>query len=296
MVPSVGSFFTPIRLVDAFKEYDEFFALSRRRYVPPNFAELRHVLNIAQVHASAHGLRLITFDADGTLYADGSHMDHDNEMINHILTLMLEDKVHVAIVTAAGYPGEAVRFEERVAGLLAAFKRKRLPSIVTDRFHIVGGECNYLLRVNEAYNLEFVRDTEWKSNCMLSWSECDIRKVLDQAQSVLLETARHLRLPVKVIRKERAVGVIPQAPTVYEVLEEIVITVQAQLVDVPLPFCAFNGGADVFVDVGNKSLGLEALMHYLGLHPHQVFSSSCILCQNQQCDQGSQSQLQSSLT
>ncbi len=49
MVPCVGSFFTPLRLVDAFKEYDEFFALSRRRYVPPNFAELRHVLNIAQV-------------------------------------------------------------------------------------------------------------------------------------------------------------------------------------------------------------------------------------------------------
>ena len=49
MVPSVGSFFTPLRLVEAFREYDEHFALSRRRYVPPNFAEMRHVLNIAQV-------------------------------------------------------------------------------------------------------------------------------------------------------------------------------------------------------------------------------------------------------
>ena len=65
-------------------------------------------------------------------------------------------------------------------------------------------------------------------------------------------------------------GVVPQAPTVYEVLEEIVITVQAQLVDVGLPFCAFNGGSDVFIDVGNKSLGLEALMHHLGFQPHQV--------------------------
>jgi IMP-specific 5'-nucleotidase len=42
------------------------------------------------------------------------------------------------------------------------------------------------------------------------------------------------------------------------VLEELAITVQAQLGDrLPLPFCAFNGGADVFVDLGNKSLGLE---------------------------------------
>jgi len=48
MVPDVGSFFTPLALTDAFREYDEFFALSRRRYVPPKFAELRHVLNIAQ--------------------------------------------------------------------------------------------------------------------------------------------------------------------------------------------------------------------------------------------------------
>lgn len=54
---------------------------------------------------------------------------------------------------------------------------------------------------------------------------------------------------------------VPQTATVYEVLEEIVITVQAQLVDAPLPFCAFNGGSDVFVDVGTKSLGLESLMH-----------------------------------
>ena len=41
------------RLVDAFIEYDEFFALSRRQYVPPNFAELRHILNIAQVRSAA---------------------------------------------------------------------------------------------------------------------------------------------------------------------------------------------------------------------------------------------------
>ena len=57
MVPSVGSFFTPLRLVEAFREYDEHFALSRRRYVPPNFAEMRHVLNIAQVMISGRFVR-----------------------------------------------------------------------------------------------------------------------------------------------------------------------------------------------------------------------------------------------
>ena len=45
---------------------------------------------------------------------------------------------------------------------------------------------------------------------------------------------------------------------------------QRHLVDASLPFCAFNGGADVFVDVGNKSLGLEALMAYMGFTAPQV--------------------------
>ena len=63
---------------------------------------------------------------------------------------------------------------------------------------------------------------------------------------------------------------MPQRGTVYEVLEELAITVQRHLVDAPLPFCAFNGGSDVFVDVGNKSLGLEALMSHLGYQAHQV--------------------------
>ena len=49
MVPSIGSFFTPLKLVEAFSEFDQFFALSRRKYVAPNFAEIRHILNIAQV-------------------------------------------------------------------------------------------------------------------------------------------------------------------------------------------------------------------------------------------------------
>ncbi|GAB4818971.1 hypothetical protein N2152v2_006017 [Parachlorella kessleri] len=269
MVPTVGSFFTPIRLVEAFQEYDEFFALSRRQYVPPNFAEIRHILNIAQVHASAETLRLITFDADGTLYADGAHMEHDNEMIRHIIGLM-RSNVHVAIVTAAGYPGSPERFEQRVEGLLAAFRQLNLPQSITDRFHIMGGECNYLLRV--AYpsrRLEFVPDEEWKSPYMMSWQEGDIRRLLDEAEASLLEGAKRLRLPVEVVKKERAVGVVPTEATIYEVLEELAITVQMQLSS-RVPFCAFNGGNDVFVDVGNKSLGLEALMNYLGYNPSEV--------------------------
>lgn len=44
--------------------------------------------HLPQVHASADTLKLITFDADGTLYADGAHMEQDNQMIAHIINLM----------------------------------------------------------------------------------------------------------------------------------------------------------------------------------------------------------------
>ena len=62
----------------------------------------------------------------------------------------------------------------------------------------MGGECNYLLRINRDYRLEFVDDSCWMSEFMQSWSQGDVEHVLDEAATVLLDTAKHLRLPVKV--------------------------------------------------------------------------------------------------
>jgi IMP and pyridine-specific 5'-nucleotidase len=144
MVPAVGFFFHRLPLLKALREYDEFSSLSKRRYVLPNFAEVRHILNIAQVHASSKDVRLVTFDADGTLYADGEHFEDDNKMIDKIMQLM-ELGIHVAIVTAAGYPGEPTKFEGRLKGLVDAFEAQALPKEVYEKFHVMGGECNYLL-------------------------------------------------------------------------------------------------------------------------------------------------------
>ena len=91
-----------------------------------------HTYDALQVHSSAAGLKLITFDADGTLYADGAHMEHDSKMISHIINLM-RSNVHVAIVTAAGYPGQADKFEQRVAGLTATFRKLHLPQHIMAR-------------------------------------------------------------------------------------------------------------------------------------------------------------------
>ena len=38
----------------------------------------------------------------------------------------------------------------------------------------------------------------------------------------------------------------------------------------PIPFCAFNGGKDVWVDVGNKLLGVKVLQELLGCQEHET--------------------------
>jgi IMP and pyridine-specific 5'-nucleotidase len=270
MVPAVGFFFHRLPLLKALREYDEFSSLSKRRYVLPNFAEVRHILNIAQVHASSKDVRLVTFDADGTLYADGEHFEDDNKMIDKIMQLM-ELGIHVAIVTAAGYPGEPTKFEGRLKGLVDAFEAQALPKEVYEKFHVMGGECNYLLRVNDEYRLEFVPSEEWHSEHMYDWRDNDdVRMFLDRAEEFLTSYAKHLGVQVDVLRKEYAVGVLPKGDTIYENLEEMALASQAELSDAKIPFCAFNGGNDVFVDVGNKHIGLQALMKYLNVAGSQT--------------------------
>ncbi len=63
----------------------------------------------------------------------------------------------------------------------------------------MGGECNYLLRVNPVTkHLEFVPDEEWRTPEMQSWKEEDIKALLDGAQMVLTEGAAQLCMPVEV--------------------------------------------------------------------------------------------------
>ena len=220
-------------------------------------------MNIAQLRGIAATIKLVTFDADGTIYQDGHHIEQDNTMIAEITTLM-EAGCHIAIVTAAGYPGETVRFEERVRGLLDHFRDIHMPREVLSRFHIMGGECNYLLNVDENFRLQFVAPEGWMSPDMLAWEEESIAEILHDARWCLEDAAERLQVPVEVIQKERAVGVVPTGSTIYEVLEEMAITVQMHLGERSVPFCAFNGGNDVFVDIGDNSHGLESLMRYVG--------------------------------
>jgi hypothetical protein len=56
------------------------------------------------------------------------------------------------------------------------------------------------------------------------------------------------------------------------VLEEVTLSVQAALAarGLRIPYTVFNGGADVFVDVGSKALGIRAVQALVGAGPEST--------------------------
>ena len=250
----MGVFFTPLLLENAFRFQDEQRRISSRRFVPPSFNDIRLTLNTAQVMGvlAQHGsFDLITFDGDVTLYNDGECLTSDNPVITRILGL-LSHGTKVAIVTAAGY-SDAGRYYGRLVGLLetmrSAIERQELsePTLV-----VVGGESNYLFSfdMSSEHLLRHIPRSDWMLDDMRGWKEADIEALLNTAEGALCHCIKTLGLSADVLRKERAVGIIPKTgPTARkftrEQLEETVLVTQ-QMVEMSrpgklLPFCAFNG-------------------------------------------------------
>ncbi|KAF2813797.1 IMP-specific 5'-nucleotidase-like protein 1 [Mytilinidion resinicola] len=272
LVPSVATFFTPLLLHDAFVWQDQRRFISYRRFVAPSFNDVRLILNTAQVMSLIRGgpLELATFDGDVTLYDDGKSLTEDNVVIPRILRL-IENGTRIGIVTAAGYT-EARRYYERLHGLLDALNVSDIPTGLKHNLIVMGGEANYCFRFaeNSPDLLTFVPRKDWLLDEMLLWEESDITELLDVAEAALRDCVKNLRLPAQILRKERAVGIIPPEGVKFprESLEETVMVTQKILEMSPvgrrLPFCAFNGGNDVFVDIGDKSWGVLACQRFFG--------------------------------
>ena len=153
LCPSIRGVFLKLDLVRALEEFEhqECVHLSRRKYVPPTFSEVRSVLNLSVVHAVAPLLTLLTLDADDTLYNDGGSLSFDAPNIPWLIRL-LRAGVKVAVVTAAAYPKEPHRYENRLAGLLSAIafavEAGAPPQPLLDNFYIMGGQVSlfYLWR------------------------------------------------------------------------------------------------------------------------------------------------------
>jgi len=250
--------------------------------VAPSFNEIRHILNLAQVLAlGSKGLKMITFDGDETLYPHGQ--DFTNEYLIQFFIELLKDGVIVAVVTAAAYGPDPTRFEQRFKMLLDAFVAQKLSPEVVDRFHLVAGECNFLFKCKDG-RLHYMDNKYWKSH--LKWDQKEIDALLRTAELSLRHTIKRLHIRAKVIVKSTAVGIIPgglPAKNKFpigsghrvirrELLDELALAVSADIKAEghKLPFCAFNGGFDVFVDIGDKSVGISALMRKFGLKPENV--------------------------
>ena len=161
LVPSVTKFFTELDLVRAYRVYNEQTRMSSRLFVSPTFNEVRHILNVAQVHATCSGeLRLISFDGDQTLYADGSCISNGS-IIGSIIRLM-QLGITIAVVTAASYGDNAAGYEGRLALLLEQFRKRQLDEDTLKRFFVVGGECNYLFQCNKFARMQHIRRASWQ--------------------------------------------------------------------------------------------------------------------------------------
>lgn len=205
LVPTVGIFFTPLLLHDAFIYQDSRRYISWRRFVPPSFNDIRLILNTAQVMSLVRSgpLELVTFDGDVTLYDDGQSLDADSPVIPRILQV-LRRGTKVGIVTAAGYT-EARRYYERLRGLLDAVHSSDLTSIQKEGLVVLGGESNYLFKFSEGEpdRLKYVSRNIWLLDEMRLWLEEDITELLDVAELALKDCVNNLRLEAQILRKER---------------------------------------------------------------------------------------------
>jgi IMP and pyridine-specific 5'-nucleotidase len=234
LVPSVATFFTPLALHDAFIWQDQRRFISWRRFVPPSFNDVRLVLNTAQVISLVRNgpLELVTFDGDVTLYDDGQSLTPDNPVIPRILQLMRRGS-RIGIVTAAGYT-EARRYYERLYGLLDALHASNMPPRWKQNLIVLGGESNYCFKFagHSPDLLELVPRNDWLLPEMMLWQESDITELLDIAEASLRDTVKNMRMDALIVRKERAVGIIPQSGHKFcrETLEETVMITQKILV------------------------------------------------------------------
>lgn len=211
LVPSIGTFFTPLPLQDAFDWQDQKRFISSRRFVAPSFNDIRLVLNTAQAMSLMRSskLELVTFDGDVTLYDDGHNLSPDNPVIERILALM-RNGTRIGIVTAAGYT-EAEKYYQRLFGLLDAVAAETQHLDLNNRLVVMGGEANFLFRfdANAPHKLQPVLDDEWRLPEMRNWTENNIADLLDVAEAALKDCVQAMHMPVQVLRKERAVGIYP---------------------------------------------------------------------------------------
>ncbi|CDO94490.1 unnamed protein product [Kluyveromyces dobzhanskii CBS 2104] len=284
LVPQVGIFFTQLPLVEAFDVQEQRRAMCNRRMVSPSFNDIRHILNSAQLLAlfKSKELKLVTFDGDVTLYEDGGSIERGGKIVRRLIGL-LKRGLNVGIVTAAGYD-DPEKYKERLSGLcFELFSNKTMPLEQKSKLTIMGGESNYLFQYYETaeqFGFKAIDDHQWVPQSVQNWSNDDITSTLDVAEKCLRELKVKLSLPneCEIIRKQKAVGIVPgfrfdeelevnvKVQIQRETLEEMVLVVQKTLESFPpaqnIQYSCFDGGSDLWCDIGGKDLGVSILQNF----------------------------------
>jgi IMP and pyridine-specific 5'-nucleotidase len=223
-----------------------------------------------------------------TLYADGKNFSADSHLVKLLVGLLRKD-IFVAIVTAAGYPGQPEQYEHRLSGLLEGFKKADLPPQNLEKFFVLGGECNYLFRYDSKSNrLVSVPNAEFQNAEVKAWNsdKSALNAFLDVAHENIKRCSHQMGLcdQITIIRKELSLGIVPCEGVALsrECLDEFALSTQRVLknhrrvqeltnpTSQKIPFCAFNGGSDVWVDIGNKLIGVKLLQEYLKAKGHET--------------------------
>ena len=192
--------------------------------------------------------------------------------------MLLKNDVICCVVTAAGYEYQTEKYELRMTGLLTFFKQKGLRQEKCQNFFIFGGECNYLMQLGNDYHLHPVKETgpggwitatRYLGDSPGNWSDEAVSMLLDVSEDVFKTSVHEQKLRARVIRKKRSIGLVPQSDELIsrESLDETVLRAHDALNDanISLPYCAFNGGSDAWVDCGNKRVGVQVLQAYLDI-------------------------------
>ncbi|EPY53988.1 IMP 5'-nucleotidase [Schizosaccharomyces cryophilus OY26] len=273
LVPTITSFWTPLPLVEALYDLEPKLCLAKRSFVAPSFNDVRTILGGAQLRYLAQNcLEMVSFDGDVTLYEDGQPLLPDNPVISRLVQLLSKD-IYVVILTAAGYPSRSGKeYMDRFSGLLQAIEDTDLTDDQKRRLHVLGGESNYLFEYNPLHGLQWIESESWMLPIMKTWPADEISEILDSAETALRSCINALNIDARIIRKERSVGFVPSLGQRLrrEQLEETVLEVQTtlQLRDFSVPFTAFNGGNDIWCDIGDKKLGVRCLQYFFAIsHP-----------------------------
>ncbi|KAI9918144.1 hypothetical protein PsorP6_012807 [Peronosclerospora sorghi] len=219
---------------------------------PPTFKEIRHILNVATTNAIAGKLKLLALDADDTSYEDGGRINRSSRIVQINVELIRRGTL-VSLLKAAGYPGNPSRYEQRLRGLSRSDKRGTGKMSIQGRRVQLSFET-YTDTMSGIVGLREIDGAIWNDGRVECWHDEEVTTLLNAAEMVPQDTVETLHLSAKIYRKDRAIGIINTSNKriLYENLEEISLTLQHELRHFQVPLCAFSGGNDVWVDIGNK--------------------------------------------